>query len=123
MDPSIFSVSISMLVFGFTVGLSVDSLLTRYYLEKMQGAVQKGITTCLEKDKQIDQLKTENKMLKDNYERLYDATSYMTVAYKKLINLPAPGELYRTETYFVNEESDEEVDVYQTPTCEKSKMD
>lgn len=112
-----------MLIFGFSAGLATDSIIMRVYIEKMQVAIQKGITACIQKDKLIDELKTENKMLKENYERLYDTTSHMQVACKKLMTLPAPCELHRTETYYTNGVHNEDLNITQTPICEKSKKD
>ncbi len=91
MDPAIFSVSISLLIFGFTAGLSLDSIITRFYVEKMQGALQKGTTALFEKDKEIDNLKTELETVRKQYKELHDTIEDLKSTLYRVNHLPPPS--------------------------------
>jgi hypothetical protein len=102
MDPGMTSVSISLLLLGFTAGLSVDMLYTRKYIEKVQGAFQKGITTAFEKDKEIDELKKELETVRKQYKELHAAMEELKRTLNRVSHFPSPPTtpLRRTETYF-----------------------
>jgi hypothetical protein len=64
MDPAIFSVTFSILMFGFVVGLSLDNMCSKYYFDTMKESLQNGIDRLLEKDEEIDRLTLENTNLR-----------------------------------------------------------
>ena len=92
MDPAIFSVAFSILVFGVGIGVSLDGLCSKYYFEKMQESLQNGIHRLVEKDEEIDQLTVENNKLR---KYLFEVQKNVNSALR--ISIPPPNSpMYRS---------------------------
>jgi hypothetical protein len=116
MDPAIFSVAFSILMFGFTVGLSLDSICSKYYFDKMKESLQNGIDRLLEKDEEIDRLTLENTKL-----RKYLVEVQKNVDNALRTNIPPPNTPILRSNQCFEDDEEFELDLPETPPHLKSE--
>ncbi len=73
MNAEIYAASVTSLLFGFILGVSVKGLFVIDEIQKLTNALDNAIDTMFEKDMQIDELTEELSDLKKRHDKLTKA--------------------------------------------------
>ena len=120
MNADIFAVAISNILFGFVAGLAVEAFSSKFQINAMKESIQQAIDTVFKKDKQIDDLSEQLKIVKAQYGELYEATEKSRRAFDLVKHLPPPSSpLMRCEHYVEHTDLPRVYDFPnpQSPTC------
>lgn len=126
MNSEMWAVAISNILFGFVAGLAVEGLVSAAQRSVFTASAQKAVEVMFLKDEQIDELKSELKILREQYSELYEATETSRRAFDRVKNLPPPSSpLMRCEHYkeCCTPEGDFPNPQSPTPTCVSSSKD
>lgn len=83
MDAENFAVAYSVLILGFTLGLSVVTVISNHSFEKAKSKL-------FEKDLQIDKLTRELNQVRYQYQELFELKEYMASILDRTNHLPPP---------------------------------
>lgn len=124
MNPEMWAIAISNILFGFVAGLAVEGVMSAARRNVFTATVQKAVEVMFQKDQKIDELNSELQALKNQYSELYEATEASRRAFERVKNLPPPSlPLTRCEHYVEENVSNIDFPNPQTPTCVPSSMD
>lgn len=87
MNAEIFASSITSLLFGFVVGLSVQGLLDYVQIQKLNDSLQNAIDIVIQRDETIDELKEELDDLKKSFNKLEKAVEVSARALDSIRNM------------------------------------
>jgi hypothetical protein len=90
MNAEVFAIAISNLLFGFTLGLAIETLSHKFRVDVMNEAMQKTIGIVFEKDKHIDNLSSELEIVKAQRNQLYSAIETSRRAFESVRNISPP---------------------------------
>lgn len=100
MNAEIFAATVSALLFGFAVGMSLKGLIVLGDIQKLNDSLQSAIDTMFNKDKTIDKLNDDLDDMRSRYVKLYEATETSRRALDSVRNLPPPPfPITRCENY------------------------
>jgi len=125
MNPEIFAVSISMMLFGFTAGMAVENLVNCGRFVRLNMKLQHAIDSMFAKDKKIDDLSKEISEMNEHYEELYNAIQTSQKAFASVKRLSPPcSPLHRCEHYMESTSVDSDFPNPHTPTpCASGSKD
>ena len=123
MDPSTLAVSLGMLGLGFVSGFSVGTVLSDYTTEKLQYALRKTIAAKLEIEKRFDDLSEEYMKMVDKYEALRSSTRQFIASLSGIQILPPPEQNLERQEGYVDDESESDISIPETPNEKKDKKD
>ena len=119
MEPSNFSVALSMLVFGLSVGYSVGTILSHNRVQNLKDALQKSINLVFESDKKIDKLTEDYNTVSEQYNLLREASDDFVNSLKNNKILPPPSKkIKRCEQYVDDSDCEQNFHFPETPTFE-----
>lgn len=87
MNAEIFAASITSLLFGFAVGVSVQGLLDYIQIQKLNDSLQNAIDIVMQRDETIDELTEELDDLKKSFNKLEKAIEVSTRALDSIRNM------------------------------------